>query len=78
MTSKGQLTVPAEVRRRLGLRQGSRVEFVPTGDGSAYVLTAKSQDVGDLYGSLSYTGPTRTLEEMDEAIAQGAAQSTRS
>jgi antitoxin PrlF len=34
MTSKGQITVPIEVRRRLGLRAGSRVSFVPTGDGS--------------------------------------------
>ncbi|MFU8889980.1 MAG: AbrB/MazE/SpoVT family DNA-binding domain-containing protein, partial [Trueperaceae bacterium] len=27
MTSKGQVTVPVEVRRRLGLRQGDRVAF---------------------------------------------------
>ncbi|MGA3188837.1 MAG: AbrB/MazE/SpoVT family DNA-binding domain-containing protein [Bryobacteraceae bacterium] len=28
VTSKGQITVPQEVRERLGLRQGDRVEFV--------------------------------------------------
>jgi antitoxin PrlF len=28
ISSKGQVTVPIEVRRRLGLRQGDRVEFV--------------------------------------------------
>ena len=27
MTSKGQITVPIEVRHRLGLRQGDRVAF---------------------------------------------------
>lgn len=27
VTVKGQITIPIEVRRRLGLRQGSRVEF---------------------------------------------------
>jgi AbrB family looped-hinge helix DNA binding protein len=27
ITSKGQLTVPIEVRHRLGLREGDRVEF---------------------------------------------------
>jgi AbrB family looped-hinge helix DNA binding protein len=28
ISSKGQVTVPIEVRRRLGLKQGDRVEFV--------------------------------------------------
>jgi AbrB family looped-hinge helix DNA binding protein len=28
ISSKGQVTVPVEVRHRLGLRQGDRVEFV--------------------------------------------------
>jgi antitoxin PrlF len=27
MTSKGQITIPAEVRKQLGLGQGDRVEF---------------------------------------------------
>jgi AbrB family looped-hinge helix DNA binding protein len=27
ITSKGQVTVPAEIRRKLGLRQGDKVEF---------------------------------------------------
>lgn len=32
LTSKGQLTVPKQVRRRLGLREGDRVEFVLEAD----------------------------------------------
>lgn len=28
ISSKGQITVPFEIRRRLGLNQGDRVEFV--------------------------------------------------
>lgn len=28
ISSKGQITVPLEVRKRLGLRRGDRVEFV--------------------------------------------------
>ncbi|HEX3739498.1 MAG TPA: AbrB/MazE/SpoVT family DNA-binding domain-containing protein [Terriglobales bacterium] len=27
ITSKGQITVPVEIRRKLGLRRGDRVEF---------------------------------------------------
>lgn len=32
LTSKGQVTVPQEVRTRLGLKRGDRVEFVTEGD----------------------------------------------
>lgn len=29
ITSKGQVTIPQEIRKRLGLRTGDKVEFVP-------------------------------------------------
>jgi antitoxin PrlF len=32
ISSKGQLTVPQEIRKRLGLSTGDRVEFVIEGD----------------------------------------------
>ena len=32
ISSKGQITVPLEIRNRLGLKQGDRVEFVVESD----------------------------------------------
>ncbi len=32
VNSKGQVTIPKEVRQRLGIRQGSRVAFMVVGD----------------------------------------------
>ena len=32
VTSKGQVTIPKELRQQLGIRQGSRVEFSLVGD----------------------------------------------
>ena len=32
VTSKGQVTIPKEVRQVLGIRQGSRIEFALVGD----------------------------------------------
>jgi antitoxin PrlF len=76
MTSKGQLTVPAEVRDRLGLHAGSRVSFVETGDGT-YELRVERGSVHDLKGLLRWDGPPKTVEEMNEGIAAGAAETMR-
>jgi len=32
VTSKGQVTIPKELRQKLGIRQGSRIEFSLVGD----------------------------------------------
>ena len=32
VTSKGQVTIPQEVRQQLGIRQGSRIAFALVGD----------------------------------------------
>ncbi len=74
VTSKGQLTVPVEVRRDLGLRAGSRVDFVKTAPG-VYELIPVTRSVKELKGVFKWSGPPVTLEEMDEAIAEGAAES---
>jgi antitoxin PrlF len=42
LTSKGQLTVPQEIRKRLGLREGDRVEFI-LGNGVAILRPARGQ-----------------------------------
>lgn len=73
MSSKGQVTVPVEIRRALGLRPGSKVEFVPTGRG-VYELVVKTGSIRDLYGMLPPPARAVTLEEMDDAIAEGAAE----
>jgi AbrB family looped-hinge helix DNA binding protein len=73
MTTKGQITVPVEVRRALGLQAGSKVEFVRTERG-VYELVVKTGSIRDLYGMLPAPARAVTLEEMDDAIADGAAE----
>jgi len=43
MSSKGQVTVPQEIRTRLGLKEGDRVEFVIAG-GQTIVRPARAAD----------------------------------
>jgi antitoxin PrlF len=43
LTAKGQLTIPAEIRKRLGLHQGDRIEFAME-DGETIMRPAKRTD----------------------------------
>jgi antitoxin PrlF len=73
VTSKGQITIPAEVRRELGLRPGSRVDFIRNESGG-YEFRAKTGSVRALKGMLGPAARTLTVEEMDEAIAEAVTQ----
>ena len=72
VTSKGQITIPAEVRGALGLHTGSRVAFVRTTDGS-YELVPATTSITALKGIVAAPSRAVTLEEMDAAVADGAA-----
>jgi len=51
VTSKGQVTIPADIRRSLGLQAQDRLSFTPMPDGTV-VLRAKTQSVMALKGIL--------------------------
>ena len=74
ITSKGQITIPVETRERLGLQAGTRIQFVERNDGSCefFPVTGSVMDLG---GMFTWDGPPVTLEQMDDDIAAGAAES---
>ena len=69
ITAKGQTTVPKEIRDRLKLKPGDRIEYVVTDDGQV-LLKARNKRMADFAGILGKPpgGPV-TIEEMDDAIA---------
>jgi antitoxin PrlF len=72
VTSKGRITIPKEIRERLRLRPGNRVEFQIDAAGQV-ILKPQNRDVRSLYGIIrSPRKRAVTLGEMDAAIAQGA------
>ena len=73
VTSKGQITIPVEVRRDLKLEAGSRVEFVKLPDG-AYELMPATRSIKDLKGILKHAGPPVSIEDMNDAVLETAAQ----
>ena len=71
LTAQGQISVPAEVRRKLGLGPGSVLEWDEEGD-RIFVRRAGKYDWDDLHKKLFPNGPPRrrSIEEMDEGIRE--------
>lgn len=76
MTSKGQITIPVAVRRKLRLKAGSKVDFIENKAGEL-VLKPRTGDIRELYGIVKYDGPPLSIEEINEAIGDAAAESFR-
>jgi antitoxin PrlF len=74
MTSKGQLTIPKDVREQLGLEPGTR--FYVTIRGREVVALPKNRKLADLAGILGEPpqGAGATLEDIDEAIGRYVAE----
>ena len=58
MTTKGQVTVPREIRDRLGLKSGDKMAFTMLSDGTV-VMRPKTRRLADLAGSLTRPGQPR-------------------
>ena len=67
LTSKGQTTIPKDVRKRLNLHPGDRLEFVIDEDGRVLVLPA-SIDASELAGMLKPPARSVRVEDMNRAI----------
>lgn len=76
LTSKGQLTLPIEIRQRLGLGKGIRLDCSLRPDGVIEITTLKADWV-ELYTALPPPRRSVTLEEMERAIQRKAAGARR-
>jgi AbrB family looped-hinge helix DNA binding protein len=73
MTSKGQVTIPIEVRRDMRLETGSKISFVPMGDGLYRIVPVRGS-VMDLADYFDSQGIHATIEDMNLAIAEAATE----
>lgn len=76
LTSKGQLTMPKEVRERLGVSQGDRLSFRFDHEGRLILEPVGRPPMQRLFGILEHRAHARpvTLEEMDKAIGRHLAK----
>lgn len=71
VTSKGQVTIPIEARRRLRILPGTKLEFVVRDDGRLEVIPLAGS-IKELKGAVPKPKRALTLAEIDAAIATGA------
>ena len=69
LTSKGQTTIPLDIRKGMGLEPGDKIEFHLLSNGSA-TMRVKRGTVKDLIGILPRPGTTVTTKDMDKGIAK--------
>jgi AbrB family looped-hinge helix DNA binding protein len=72
VTRKGQITVPAEFRRALGLRKGDKVALAIEGD--RVVLRRMGSVVARTAGILGKGRPALSAEELREKVEQAIAE----
>ena len=68
VSSKGQVVIPSDVRRKLGLSQGSVLRFVV--DGDSVRLLAAGGDIRKLKGRLAVPARPVSIDDMNDTIAQ--------
>lgn len=71
VTSKGQVTVPVQIRRKLGLRRGDKIEFRESGSETVIRRAPDSKNpfdkyVGILKGKLKMSAKEWMAELRDE------------
>ncbi|MBC7711594.1 MAG: AbrB/MazE/SpoVT family DNA-binding domain-containing protein [Rhizobacter sp.] len=73
ITSQGQVSVPAAIRRKLGVAPGSTLQWTLRGD-EVVVKKRASVTFEDVHKELFPNGPPKpiSLKQMKEAIAQHA------
>ena len=69
LTSKGQITIPADIRRSLALNPKDRLNFTPMPDGTV-VMRAKTKSLVSLKGLLKPSpGTSVSIDDMSIGTA---------
>jgi len=73
ITSKGQITIPKEVRKALALAPGHRVSFLVREDG-VVEMRPETVDLMSLFGAIKPRLKGVSVEDMDDAVRRSAAR----
>ena len=73
LSSQGQVNIPERVRIAHQWEEGQELELIEMGGGILLrpKLTLPVTDIADVAGCLAYKGKAKSLEDMEQAIANG-------
>lgn len=71
LTTKGQTTIPAAIRKRLNLQAGDKLQYLL--EGERIVLVPAKRSIKELKGIVPKPAKPVSLEEMDAAVAEESA-----
>ena len=74
MTSKGQITIPIEVRTELGIDAGDRIEFVRNEQTGYYEMIPANLSIKSLKGILPKRGRPLSIREMNRIVRERRAR----
>jgi len=74
LTSKGQITIPIAVRRKLNLQPGDEILFELGQDGEVKIRTLKRKRLTEFYASLPAETPYPGKTEIRKAVVTELAQ----
>ncbi|MBP8620709.1 MAG: AbrB/MazE/SpoVT family DNA-binding domain-containing protein [Firmicutes bacterium] len=68
ITSKGQITIPVNIRRKLGVKEGDKVLFVEEG-GKIYILNASMEALKEAQAAFAGEAERAGLKNEDDIVA---------
>lgn len=68
LTSKGQVTIPSEVRKALNLKQGSKIGFVSDENGRFYIVNASLLSLKDVQDAFIGVAKELGIDKEEEVL----------
>lgn len=68
ITSKGQITIPVDVRRKLGVKKGDKILFVEE-EGKIYILNSSMEALKETQAAFTGEAARAGLKDEDDVIS---------
>lgn len=74
LSSRGQIVIPIEIRKMLGLTEGDDLTFIVNQDGEIKVEVLKKQRLSQLIGILKTNKPFQPVDEIRKEVYRNMAE----